>query len=84
MIGKRNDTSPEPSLVSAKCINIFGSPSYGKSFSALPSVIGIVGNVSSNTSILILEGENDSQTTPLWAAVKRDYTKKENKWAKKK
>jgi hypothetical protein len=59
-----NDTSPEPSLLSAKCINIFGCPSYGKSFSALPSVIGMIGNVSSNTSILILEGENDSQTTP--------------------
>ena len=59
-----NDTSPEPSLLSAKCINFFGCPSYGKSFSALPSVIGMIGNVSSNTSILILEGENDSQTTP--------------------
>jgi uncharacterized protein len=59
-----NDTSPEPSLLSAKCINVFGCPSYGKSFSALPSVIGMIGNVSSNTSILILEGENDSQTLP--------------------
>jgi alpha-beta hydrolase superfamily lysophospholipase len=59
-----NDTSPEPSLLSAKCINIFGCPSYGKSFSALPSVIGMIGNVSSNTSILVLSGENDSQTTP--------------------
>jgi pimeloyl-ACP methyl ester carboxylesterase len=59
-----NDTSPEPSLLSAKCINVFGCPSYGKSFSALPSVIGMIGNVSSNTSILILEGENDSQTVP--------------------
>ena len=59
-----NDTSPEPSLLSAKCINVSGCPSYGKSFSALPSVIGMIGNVSSNTSILILEGENDSQTIP--------------------
>jgi dipeptidyl aminopeptidase/acylaminoacyl peptidase len=35
---------------------------YG--FSALPSVIGMIGNVSSNTGILILVGENDS-LTPL-------------------
>ena len=58
-----NDTSPNASLLSAKCIAA-GCPSYGKSFSALPSVIGMIGNVSSNTSILILEGENDS-LTPL-------------------
>jgi uncharacterized protein len=63
-----NDTSPNASLLSAKCINIFGCPSYGKSFSALPSVIGMIGNVSSSTSILILEGENDSQT-PLEPAL---------------
>ena len=57
-----NDTSPNASQLSAKCINIFGCPSYGKSFSALPSVISMIGNVSSNTGILILEGKNDSQT----------------------
>jgi uncharacterized protein len=56
-----NDTSPNASQLSAKCINIFGCPSYGKSFSALPSVISMIGNVSSNTGILILEGKNDSQ-----------------------
>jgi pimeloyl-ACP methyl ester carboxylesterase len=58
-----NDTSPNASLLSAKCI-AGGCPSYGKSFSALPSVIGMIGNVSSNTGILILIGENDS-LTPL-------------------
>src|SRR6476660_2199712 len=57
-----NDTSPNASLLSAKCINIFGCPSYGKSFSALGSVISMIGNVSSNIAILILEGKNDSQT----------------------
>jgi hypothetical protein len=59
-----NDTSPNASLLSAKCISLFGCPSYGKSFSALPSVISMIGNVSSNTGILILEGKNDSQTLP--------------------
>jgi uncharacterized protein len=56
-----NDTSPTVSQLSAKCINISGCPSYGKSFSALESVIGMIGNVSSSTGILILEGKNDSQ-----------------------
>jgi uncharacterized protein len=60
--GFENDTSPSASQLSAKCINLFGCPSYGKSFSALPSVIGMIGNVSSNIGILILEGKNDSQT----------------------
>ena len=40
----------------------YGCPSYGKSFYALDSVIGMIGNVTSNTCILILIGENDSQT----------------------
>ena len=63
-----NDTSPSASLLSAKCINIFGCPSYGKSFSALPSVTSMIGNVSSNIGILILEGKNDS-LTPLGQAL---------------
>ena len=63
-----NETSPNATLLSAKCVAIFGCPSYGKSFSALPSVIGMIGNVSSSTSILILIGENDS-LTPLQQAL---------------
>jgi pimeloyl-ACP methyl ester carboxylesterase len=65
-----NDTSinANASLLSAKCLNIYGCPSIGKSFSALPSVLGMIGNLSSNTSILILEGQNDSQT-PLQPAL---------------
>jgi uncharacterized protein len=58
-----NDTSPNASLLSAKCIAA-GCPIYGKSFSALGSVNTMIGNVTSNTGILILEGENDS-LTPL-------------------
>lgn len=57
-----NETSPNASLLSAKCIDIFGCPSYGKSFSALGSVNSMIGNVSSNIGILILVGKNDSQT----------------------
>jgi pimeloyl-ACP methyl ester carboxylesterase len=63
-----NETSPNASLLSAKCIAIFGCPSYGKSFSALGSVNSMIGNVTSNTGILILAGENDSQT-PLEQAL---------------
>jgi uncharacterized protein len=66
--GYENDTSPNASLLSAKCIALYGCPSLGKSFSALPSVIGMIGNVSSNIGILILEGQNDSQT-PLQQAL---------------
>jgi uncharacterized protein len=57
-----NDTSPNASQLSAKCTDIYGCPSYGKSFSALGSVNSMIGNVTSNTGILILVGKNDSQT----------------------
>jgi predicted esterase len=63
-----NETSINASRLSDKCVNVYGCPSIGKSFSALPSVLGMIGNVSSNTSILILEGQNDSQT-PLQQAL---------------
>lgn len=58
----KNNTSPNASQLSAKCISLAGCPSYGKSFSALGSVNSMIGNVSSNIGILILEGKNDSQT----------------------
>ena len=69
--GFENDTSINAinaSQLSEKCIALYGCPSLGKSFSALPSVIGMIGNVSSNIGILILEGQNDSQT-PLQQAL---------------
>ena len=66
--GYENETSINASRLSEKCINLYGCPSLGKSFSALPSVIGMIGNVSSNIGILILEGQNDSQT-PLQQAL---------------
>ena len=66
--GYENETSINASQLSEKCIALYGCPSLGKSFSALPSVIGMIGNVSSNIGILILEGQNDSQT-PLQQAL---------------
>ena len=57
-----NETSINASRLSEKCVNIYGCPSIGKSFSALSSVNSMIGNVTSNTGILILEGKNDSQT----------------------
>ena len=69
--GFENDTSINAinaSQLSEKCIALYGCPSLGKSFSALPSVIGMIGNVSSNIGVLILEGQNDSQT-PLQQAL---------------
>ena len=63
-----NETSINASRLSDKCVNVYGCPSIGKSFSALPSVLGMIGNVSSNINILILEGQNDSQT-PLQQAL---------------
>lgn len=66
--GYENETSVSVSQLSEKCISLYGCPSLGKSFSALPSVIGMIGNVSSNISVLILEGQNDSQT-PLQQAL---------------
>jgi alpha-beta hydrolase superfamily lysophospholipase len=66
--GYENETSPNASQLSEKCIALYGCPSLGKSFSAMPSVIGMIGNVSSNIGILILEGQNDTQT-PLQQAL---------------
>ena len=63
-----NDTSPNAAQLSAKCLDIYGCPSYGKSFSTLGSVNSMIGNVTSNTGILILIGANDSQT-PLEQAL---------------
>ena len=57
--GFENDTSINVSQLSEKCISLYGCPSLGKSFSALPSVIGMIGNVSSNIGVLTLEGQNE-------------------------
>ncbi len=45
-----------------KCLKITGCPIWVQSHSALNNTLGMIGNVSSSTSVLILQGENDSQT----------------------
>lgn len=45
-----------------KCINLEGCPKYLNSFLKLEPNLSTIGKVPSNTSILILNGENDTQT----------------------
>jgi uncharacterized protein len=45
-----------------KCMSNFGCPIWLRSDYALQPNLNIMGNISSNTSILILQGENETQT----------------------
>jgi uncharacterized protein len=54
----QNDTAPNLS----KCNNIAGCPIWARSEFNLEPNLSIIGNVSKSTGILILNGENDSQT----------------------
>jgi uncharacterized protein len=45
-----------------KCTSISACPIWLKSHSALEPTLSIIGNVSKSTGILILQGENDTQT----------------------
>jgi hypothetical protein len=56
-----NHTSFAPSMFSAKCLNQLGCPAWVRSHLALDATLSMIGNVSSNIGILILQGENDSQ-----------------------
>ncbi|MDQ3840812.1 MAG: alpha/beta fold hydrolase, partial [Thermoproteota archaeon] len=47
---------------SGKCTNLEGCPLYQSSFLALEPNLSTITNVPSNTSILILNGENDTKT----------------------
>jgi hypothetical protein len=47
---------------SEKCMNLEGCPIYSKSFLASEPNLSTVSKVPSNTSILILNGENETQT----------------------
>ena len=49
-------------LILSKCINIKGCPIWFRSQLSLLPTLSIIGNVSKTTGILILNGENDSQT----------------------
>ncbi len=44
------------------CINLEGCPAYESSFFAYEPNLNIIDKIPSNTSILILQGENDTQT----------------------
>jgi hypothetical protein len=45
-----------------KCVDLEGCPTYVKSHFALGSTLNMIGNVSSTTGILILQGENVTNT----------------------
>ncbi len=45
-----------------KCVDLEGCPTYVKSHFALDSTLNMIGNASSTTGILILQGENDTNT----------------------
>jgi hypothetical protein len=68
-----NVTSPAASALAAKCLDVQyryfewnsgleGCPTWMKSHSNLESTLSMIGNVSSNIGILILQGENDTAT----------------------
>lgn len=50
-----------PGSVSGKCINLEGCPAYQRSFFAVEPNLNTIDKIPSNTSILILQGENDTQ-----------------------
>lgn len=51
-----------PSETSGKCTNLEGCPMYSSSFLKFEPNLSNIGSVPTNTSILILNGENDTQT----------------------
>jgi pimeloyl-ACP methyl ester carboxylesterase len=68
-----NVTSPTGSALSAECLDVLygyfewnsgleGCPMWMKSHSNLGSTLSMIGNVSSDIGILILQGENDTAT----------------------
>ena len=57
--GKKTGTT---TTTNGTCINREGCPAYSSSFLSFTPNIITIGNVSSNTSILMLNGENDTQT----------------------
>jgi hypothetical protein len=57
-----NHTSAPASVASAKCLNLIGCPAWIRSHSILETTLSMIGNVSSGTGVIIMVGENDSQT----------------------
>ena len=54
------------------CLDPEGCPTYIKSHFALGSTLSMIGNVYSTTGILILQGENNTQTPVASTAAKTD------------
>ena len=57
-----NEYENETAFDLSKCNNTIGCPIWLRSESNLEPNLSIIGNVSKSTNILILNGENDSQT----------------------
>jgi hypothetical protein len=55
-------TTTLSAAASGKCMNLEGCPKYSESFLALEPNLNTISKVPSNNSILILNGENDTQT----------------------
>jgi len=58
--GFENDTASK--WLDSKCNDIGGCPKWAKSYFNMIPNLSIIGNVSKSTGILLLNGENDSQT----------------------
>jgi uncharacterized protein len=54
--------APATATTSKKCINLEGCPMYSESILAFESNLNSISRVPQNTSILIMNGENDTQT----------------------
>lgn len=50
------------SMIEGRCTNLEGCDAYNKSFLAFDLNLGIIGKVPSDIRVLILNGENDTQT----------------------
>jgi uncharacterized protein len=55
-------SKPGTASIEGKCTNLEGCDAYNKSFLAFDLNLGIIGKVPPNTGVLLLNGENDTQT----------------------
>lgn len=57
-----SQSSSATSAAGGECTNLEGCPAYSNSFLSFEPNLNTIGSVPTNTSILILNGENDTQT----------------------
>jgi uncharacterized protein len=55
-------SKPGTASIGGKCTNLEGCDAYNKSFLAFDLNFGVIGKVPPNTGVLLLNGENDTQT----------------------